>query len=136
MTRSGKILFLYALALLAGFALTGQYLQRVLTPGYGEDALHRMMARANHLYILFIALAILGSAVIENPSENRPVKALMDLGRILLVSASLLLVAAFFREHSGSIHDRSLTFYGCISALAGGLLSASKVFTIWESGNR
>lgn len=134
MTRTGKLLFLYALALLAGFALTGQYLQRVLTPGYGEDALHRMMARANHLYILFIALVILGSALIENPAGNRPVKALMDFGRILLVSASFLLVAAFFREHSGSIEDRSLTFYGCISALAGGLLISSKAFAAWKRG--
>lgn len=136
MTRSRKLLFLYGLALIFGFALTGQYLKHVVKPGFGDDVAHRMMARASHLYLLFIGLLITVSALVDDPSRPRIIALAMRLGRAVLVLSSFLLIAAFFREHSGALHDRVLNLYGCISALTGGVLLATKAIAAWKQADR
>jgi hypothetical protein len=132
MTRNRKILFLYGLALLLGFALTGQYLQRVVQPAHEGDAAIRMMARANHLYLLFISLLIMVTAFVENPPGNRGIAWAMNAGRGFLLLSSAVLIAAFFRDHAGSIHDRSMTFYGCVAALTGTVLLSAKAIAVWK----
>jgi hypothetical protein len=136
MTRTRKLLFVYGLALIIGFVLTGQYLKHVVKPGFGEDVAHRMMARASHIYLLFIGLLITVSALVDDPSRPRIIILAMNLGRAVLVLSSLLLIAAFFREHSGTLHDRVLNRYGCISALAGGVLLAAKAIAAWKPADR
>ncbi|MEO6097651.1 MAG: hypothetical protein ABIW76_19135 [Fibrobacteria bacterium] len=136
MTRFRKFLLLYGLALIFGFAMTGQYLKHVVKPGFGDDIVHRMMARANHIYLLFIGLLITASALVDDPSRPRLIVLAMRLGRAVLILSSVLLIAAFFREHSGALHDRVLNRYGCISALTGGVLLATKAFAAWKPADR
>jgi hypothetical protein len=132
MTRTRKFMFLYGLLLIAGFALSGQYLKHVVVPGLGEDMARRMMARASHLYLLFIGLLITVSAIVDSPARPRILYFAVNLGRTTLILSSVLLITAFFREHSGSFHDRVLNLYGCISALIGGLLIATKALAVWR----
>jgi hypothetical protein len=132
MTRTRKFLFLYGLLLIAGFALSGQYLKLVVVPGLGEDIAHRMMARASHLYLLFIGLLVTASSLVDDPTRLRSIAMAMGLGRAILVLSSILLIAAFFREHSGAFEDRVLNLYGCISALTGGVLIATKAIASWK----
>lgn len=136
MTLARKCLFILGLFLLFGFAMTGQYLEHVLRPQYGEDEAHRMMARASHLYLLFISLMLMLASLIPVPVSQIGCATtarlgvdwrvrLMGMGYALMVASSGLLIVSFFREHSGSLSDRILAVYGCMSALASGLLIAA-----------
>ncbi|MDQ3000730.1 MAG: hypothetical protein M3Y08_05670 [Fibrobacterota bacterium] len=135
MTLARKCLFILGLFLLFGFTMTGQYLEHVLKPQYGDDEAHRMMARASHLYLLFISLMLMLASLIPVPVRRVGSATalsgvdwrvrLMALGYSLMVVSSGLLIVSFFREHSGNLSDRMLAVYGCMSALAGGLLIAA-----------
>jgi hypothetical protein len=127
-----KSLFIFGIVLLFVFVLTGQYLEHVLRPHYGDAAAPRMMARASHLYLLFISLMLMLASLIPLPIRRSGTSAtratlsrtgmLMGTGYGLLVASSGFLIASFFLEHSGDLHNRMLALVGCISALAGGIL--------------
>jgi hypothetical protein len=119
-SRHGPIFYL-GLALLIGFALTGQYLQHSVKPAFGDDIAHRMMARANHLYLLFISLLLMISSQIDAAGRPVWIRRAVAAGKILLSLSALLLLAAVFTDHAGATRDRQATLYGCILALAGGL---------------
>lgn len=120
-------LFWLGLALLIGFALTGQYLMHSVRPTLGEaDLAHRMMARANHLYIMFIGLLILAASLVETTGAQAWVRRTVVAGKVLLCISAMLLVIAQFTDHTGATKDRQATKYGCILALAGGILLATK----------
>ncbi len=115
-------LFYSGLALLVGFALTGQYLKHSVRPAFGDDIAHRMMARANHLYLLFISLLLMTASQIDAAGRPVWIRRAVAGGKILLSVSAILLAAAVFTDHSGETRDRKATRYGCILALAGGVL--------------
>jgi hypothetical protein len=85
-----------------------------------------MMARANHLYILFIGLLILAASLIDTAGARAWIRRTVAAGRLLLCVSAALLAYAQFYEHTGVTGDRHATLYGCILALTGGLLIAAK----------
>jgi hypothetical protein len=107
-------LFHFGLVLLVGFALTGEYLKHTVA--------HRMMARANHLYLLFISLLLMISSQLDAAGRPAWIRRMVAGGKILLSVSALLLLIAVFTDHAGATRDRQATLYGCILALAGGLL--------------
>jgi hypothetical protein len=128
-----KSLFIFGIVLLFVFVLTGQYLEHVLRPHYGDAAAPRMMARASHLYLLFISLMLMLASLIPFPMRRPPKTSgtratltwtaiLMGIGYGLLAASSGFLIASFFLEHSGDLDNRMWALVGCISALAGGIL--------------
>ncbi len=114
-------LFYLGLALLVSFALSGQYLKHSVKPDFGEDIAHRMMARANHLYLLFISLLLMISSLIDAAGRPNWIRRAVAGGKIILSISALLLVIAVFTDHDGAPRDRVATRYGCIFALVGGL---------------
>lgn len=87
-----------------------------------------MMARANHLYILFIALLVLASSLVETAGAPAWIHRAVTAGKGLLCASAALLIYAQFHDHSGPTSDRIATLYGCILALAGGVLLAAKAW--------
>jgi hypothetical protein len=119
-SRRGPLFYL-GLALLIGFALTGQYLKLSVRPAFGDDIAHRMMARANHLYLLFISLLLMISSQIDAAGRPAWIRRAVAVGKTLLALSALLLLVAVITDHAGATRDRQATLYGCILALAGGL---------------
>ncbi|MBW8887115.1 MAG: hypothetical protein JF616_05075 [Fibrobacteres bacterium] len=127
-------MFYLGLFLLIGFVFTGMYLRYHVKPALGDDIAHRMMARANHLYLLFISLLIMTASQIDVTSRAAWIRRTTATGKLLLCASGLLLALAVFTDHSGGTRDRVTTFYGCIAALAGGLALAAGVFGRRDSG--
>lgn len=123
-----KPLFYFGAALLAGFVLSGLYLKFFVKPALGDDLAHRMMARANHLYLLFISLLIMTASQIDAGGRAAWIRRATAWGKGLLCLSGLLLAIAVFTDHAGGTRDRVATRYGCYSALAGGLALAACVF--------
>lgn len=122
--RKNPLLWL-GLALLIVFALSGLYLNRVTAPAHPEGAPERMLARASHIYILFIGLVVLAASLVRTEGDPAWIRRAVAAGKAMLIGSAGLLVIAQFREH-GWPKDRSLTLSGCILALAGGLFLIAK----------
>src|SRR4051812_16747462 len=87
MTRSQKFFFFTGLGFLVAFVLSGQYLRHIVRPQLGEDMAHRMMARASHLYLLFVSLLILLASLVELPATGGPIRTAMKTGRVALLAS-------------------------------------------------
>lgn len=124
-------LFYSGLALLLGFVLTGQYLKHSVRPAFGDDIAHRMMARANHLYLLFISLLLMIASQIDAAGRPAWIRRAVAGGKTLLSVSAILLALAVFTDHSGETRERIATRYGCILALAGGVFVSANAL-----GNR
>lgn len=91
-----------------------------------------MMARANHLDSIFIGLLAPASSPVETAGATAWIPRAVSAGRGLLCASAALLIYAQFHDHSGLTSDRIATLYGCILALAGGVLLAAKA---WDRPN-
>lgn len=121
--------FLYlGMVLLLVFVGSGQFLLRVIKPHYGEMVLPRMMARANHIYLLFIGLLVLVASQVDTKGYSVWIRRAINLGKALLVVSAAVLILAFFNDHSGNFDTRTTTLPGCILALLGSILIALRGF--------
>jgi hypothetical protein len=136
MRRSDKIFFALGTGLFLYFLYTGRVLTHVIKPALGEDAAHRMMARASHIYILFDSLLLILASLIETDPRARILGKIVFAGKLLLTAAAGCLIDAFRRGHSGTIHDRGLVLYGVILALAGTILLAAQALSRPGRGNQ
>jgi hypothetical protein len=80
------------------FVLTGQYMHRVYNHLYGMPDGPRMLFRTRHIYILFAGLLNLGIGAYLCGWQERWRKVLQLLGSALVVTASVLFIAAFFYD--------------------------------------
>jgi hypothetical protein len=121
--------FYLGLACLVFFAITGQILGRVIQPHFGTEELPRMMARANHIYVLFIGLLLLIASQVDSKGAPAWIRFSVSTGKLALVASALALGFAFFNGHSAGLENRSTTLHGCVLALIGGVLIGVKVLT-------
>jgi hypothetical protein len=123
-----KTMFRFGALLLIGFVLSGMYLRWFVKPALGEDMAHRMMAKANHLYLLFISLLIMTASRIDVSGQAAWMRRATAAGKALLCLSGLLLAVAVFTDHSAGTGERVATHYGCYTAFAAGLALAAGAF--------
>lgn len=116
-SRIRKIQFAFGILLLIAFALTGQYLMRVFVPRHLGELHFRMMARADHIYILFLAMLNLMHARIESPSAPGWQAKMASVSRILLMGTGLFFLGRFFLPPTDPIFPRMGALAGMILTL-------------------
>jgi hypothetical protein len=129
-----NILLAFGLLLFAAFLLSGWHLMEVVKPAHLEEPGIRMMARANHIYLLFSSLLILAAALVDSDFGARWIRLSVKLGQLLVTLAAFPLLVAYFTEHARFGIPRLWTLAGCVLALAGTLLLGAKAFdrrNIW-----
>jgi hypothetical protein len=112
-----RINLVFGILLLLGFLGTGLYLMLVFKPAHLANLSARMEIRANHIYILFIALLNIFTYGIPAKLPGTFAYYSHSVFRGLLVVAGILAVAAFFNEHSGTLTNRKFTFYAVLLSL-------------------
>ena len=102
-------------------------------PEHLDQHVMRMQIRANHIYILFVALLNVLAYKCDLTSASKRSTGI-DLGfRLLLLSAGVLSLVAFCTEHSGNLNLRTWTLFTVILSLAAiGLLLLNEGFQ-WVS---
>jgi len=111
-----KINLIFGLFIFLIFVLTGLYLGLVVVPENLDNPLLRMEARANHIYILSVALLNILSFGIPKP-ERLCFDWSHSLWRGLLIVSGMLVVAAFIFEHQKELDLRLLTTLSLFTAL-------------------
>ncbi len=113
-----KLNLIFGLVLFLAFIGTGLYLMLVFKPQNMTNLPARMEIRANHIYILFIALLNMWAFAVKPKVAQKPVYTFEFLFRVFLMLAGALAVAAFFTEHNGTLTGRKFTFYAVVSSLS------------------
>jgi hypothetical protein len=100
------------------FLATGQYMRRVAGVEGAGDAV-RYLYRANHIYLLFVALVhlALGTYLAEAVLSGR--RRAQRAGSTLLTIGTLLLAWAFAVEPPQATPQRPITRYGIFTFAAG-----------------
>lgn len=114
-----KIHLLLGLAGFLIFLFSGQYMRHFMPEMHldGHDRL-RFSTRGSHIYILMSALLNLSLGSYLRVSAARWRAALQAIGSVLIIAATVLLVAAFFYESKDS-PERPVTLSAMIAGLAG-----------------
>ena len=111
---------------LVGFAVflaTGLYMRLGFPELYGANEVVRYHYRANHIYILLASLINLALGCYFQLGVGWRKKT-ARLGSLLLLSAPVVLVAAFFIEAPKGAPDRVLTLIGIFMVFIGVLCHA------------
>jgi hypothetical protein len=119
-----KLMLTWSLLLLIAFALSGQHLAHVVVLRFEQDNLQRMMARANHIYLLLAGLLNVAAALVETPAGWRG-KA-VGAGQALVTLSGAVFAVAYMKEFDASFAARSLALPGCVLSAAGTLLLLAK----------
>ncbi|MBL8018481.1 MAG: hypothetical protein JNM27_02350 [Leptospirales bacterium] len=109
----------FGLILLLVFLATGVYLKTIFKPEHLADLAMRMEIRANHVYILFIALLNILSVDSYPESTQKVIRFTTVASRTFLFAAGILAVVAFFTEHSGQLTGRLYTLCSAVGSLIG-----------------
>lgn len=109
------------------FPLTGAYMRRYLADDFAASERMRFSMRANHIYILFLALPHLLLATYLRFSDQRWRQRAQILGSLLLLSATILVVGAFALESKQGL-ERPITLLAAVFAIAGTLIH---IFAVW-----
>jgi hypothetical protein len=110
------------IAIVILFLFSGLYMrQHAAELLYTNDVI-RFMSRANHIYILLCGLLNLIMGIYFVPATQKWRKRLQIFGSVLILSAPILLIPAFFLEppHASPTY-RTLTVIGVWSLLLGAL---------------
>ena len=113
--------FVFGVAVLVIFLLTGQYMDRYFHHLVGMPDGPRLLYRTRHIFILFSGLLNVGIGTYLVPRTARWRRILQGLGSVLIVLASLLLILAFFYDTTRGDLRAPLSHYG-IYAIALGTL--------------
>lgn len=122
-----KLLLAFGLVLFMAFLATGRHLMGV-GGARPEDPGIRLLARANHVYLLFSSLLILAAALVESDFGPRWIRLSVKLGQVLVTLAAFPLLSAYFLEHGSLDQPRIWTQVGCVLSLAGTVLLGAKAF--------
>jgi heme A synthase len=107
------------LALVIVFLFTGQFMKFHHPPVRELEDGARMMFRSRHIFILLAGLINLGLGAYLAHSSQRWRKVLQIAGSALLLTASLLMIAAFFYEPAIEGMKRPLTLPAILGLLFG-----------------
>ena len=110
------------LAGIAGFAAflgTGLYMARHFPTAYAPGEEIRYMYRANHVYLLLASLVNIALGCYWPGARAGWRGKLASAGGWLLLTAPLVLLAAFFVEPPRASAERGLTFLGVLLTLIG-----------------
>lgn len=101
-----KLNLYFGLFLLAVFLFTGYYMVNTILPQYGTDAYVRMANRADHVYMMFIAIL---NIVFYKCTFSNCNKLLETSSRILLTVAGTCSAIGFFIERFASLDERIIS---------------------------
>ena len=122
----------FGLVLFIGFLVTGYYMKEYFKPEHLDNHVVRMQIRANHIYILFVSLL----NVVSFKCELR-MKSLDILFRTLILTAGVIAVIAFLKEHTGDLSVRSWTLLAVILSVASvGILLVHELLNKVNKKNR
>lgn len=110
------------------FALTGQYMDKVLGPMSDMEDTPRMIWRAGHIYILFASLLNIVLGLYASPSPQGWRFYIQRIGSIILMLAPIILTIGFFYEAPNDNIERPITAMTVIFCLVGVLLHVLSVF--------
>jgi len=96
------------------FLGTGLMMRFHYTRVYESNHLVRMMFRSIHIYILLAGLLNISLGVYMSLSERPRKRATQLFGSICILSAPLLLIAAFFYEPVRESLERQMTLIGIV----------------------
>lgn len=123
-----RLHILVGISALVLFPLTGAYMRRYLADDFAASERMRFSMRANHIYILFLALPHLLLAAYLRFSDQRWRQRAPILGSLLLLSATILVVGAFALESKQGL-ERPITLLAAVFAIAGTLIH---IFAVWH----
>lgn len=107
----------FGLLLFLVFLGTGLYLKFIFKPENLMNLPARMEIRANHIYILFIALLNIFSYGVRPKVAESAAATTVNAMRGFLMVAGIFSVVAFFTEHSGTLTERRFTFYSIVLSI-------------------
>jgi hypothetical protein len=131
-----KIHLVSGVALLIIFALTGQYMKNSLALPEGDFNAQRMMYRASHIYLLFAGCVNTLVGCYWSKLESVAAGYIQSLASLLIVVSQVFLLLAFYYEPPVVDQDRILTVLGCVSLLAGVVLTLVARFMAGVLGKR
>lgn len=111
-----RVHFILGLAFLTHFVITGWLLKINYFEVDRADIAMRMMFRANHIYILFTALAHL---LMHAALTRRLCSIITEAGGLIMLLASCVINVAFYMEPAKDTLQRPITGYALIAMLAG-----------------
>lgn len=116
---------IFGLAALVVFLFTGAYMDAQSPPVRERDDATRMMFRSRHIYVLLAGLCNVPLGIYLRPAGAAWRRAMQRLGSAFILTATALLVGAFFYEpwHTGL--PRTLTLPAIVLLLAGTLAHLS-----------
>ena len=112
------------LVFLAGFLLTGQYMDRYLDHLRETPGTQRMLYRSTHIYLLWSALLNLAFGLYLRFSPERRRQTVQWIGSLMIITGPLLLTFAFIHEPFLSELLRPLSRPAIYLAFGGVLLHA------------
>lgn len=118
-----KIHLISGITVMIIFALTGQYMIDTLDLQNTDFDAQRMMYRASHIYLLWAGAVntLLGCYWVK--AQGRILVKIQLLASGFIVLSQVILLLAFYFEPPVIDQDRLLTVSGCISLLAGVVLT-------------
>jgi hypothetical protein len=112
----------FGILVLIAFLLTGQYMDKYHNHMVGVPDGVRLLYRTRHIFILLAGLLNLGLAAYCTRRLQLWRRALQWLGSILIFTASILFIVAFFYEPGLSNLYTPLSHWGTYTILAGTVL--------------
>ncbi|WP_348740629.1 hypothetical protein [Tenacibaculum sp. 190524A05c] len=98
-------------------------------PEHMDNLVMRMQIRANHIYILFIALLNIVAYRSNFSSKDKKTYVLEIVFRLFLMLSGIFALIAFLKEHTGDLSVRTWTLLTVIlSVTAIGLLLLNELF--------
>lgn len=124
-----RINLIFGLLLFIVFLGTGYYMAEYFRPEHMDNLVMRMQIRANHIYILFIALLNIVAYRSNFSSNHKKTNVLEIVFRLFLILSGIFAVIAFLKEHTGDLSVRTWTLLTVIlSVTAIGLLLLNELF--------
>ncbi|CAN5471000.1 hypothetical protein BH10ACI1_BH10ACI1_12970 [soil metagenome] len=113
---------IFGIILFVVFLITGKFMRVDFPDKELIPQELRLLMRSRHIYILLSALAHILLGLYLQISKDLWRKSLQFLGSFLLISASVLLVWAFFAETYMEKHFSDISRYGLYASLWGTIL--------------
>ena len=117
-----RVHLIFGVVIVLGFLLTGQYMDKYYNHMVGMPDGPRLLYRTRHIFILLAGLLNLGIGAYFTYRIEPWQRALQLLGSLLIFSASVLFVIAFFYEPNLSDLDTPLSHWGTYTMAAGTVL--------------
>lgn len=105
-----------------GFLLTGQYMDKVYHHMVGVPDAQRLLFRTRHIFILLAGLLNLGIGAYFSYRIEMWRRTVQLVGSVLIFSASMLFIVAFFYEPTLSDLHTPLSHWGTYTIATGALL--------------